>query len=207
MRPEQTLPTANDQVWDIVSAGARTRHARPTHPDRRPARPSLPAFVREFVRLRYRDPRPHPSSARPKISCGGWGGGGARGATSSIGAPRTKDDRTGHRPSSSPYITSSSVVFLSLRLFLTRVPTNQIQGRRTGIFFVATQHHQLNCFNPVRNLEVGSWQLEVDDVHVCICSGGRKDNKQSPPILQKRAKTAHEGSVLDGTGGLGIDYL
>jgi hypothetical protein len=99
VRPEQTLPTANDQVWDIVSAGARTRHARPTHPDRRPARPSLPAtslgvssFVREFVRLRYRDPRPHPSSARPKISCGGWGGGGGVRA-----GPRRRSVRLGRR--------------------------------------------------------------------------------------------------------------
>jgi hypothetical protein len=167
VRPEQTLPTANDQVWDIVSAGARTRHARPTHPDRRPARPSLPAtslgvssFVREFVRLRYRDPRPHPSSARPKISCGGWGGGGggARGATSSIGAPRTKDDRTGHRPSSSPYITSSSVVFLSLRLFLTRVPTKFKEGEQ-GSF--SLQHNIINSTASIYGAEFGSWKLAV----------------------------------------------
>ena len=77
---------------------------------------------------------------------GGGGGGGARGATSSIGAPRTKDDRTGHRPSSSPYIHILVGRFPLTKIILD-TSSNQIQGRRTGIFFVATQHHQLNCFN------------------------------------------------------------
>ena len=120
--------------------------------------------------------------------------------------PRRRSVRLGRRTTERGTVPPPRHIHILVGRFpLTKIildtSSNQIQGRRTGIFFVATQHHQLNCFNPVRNLEVGSWQLEVDDVHVCICSGGRKDNKQSPPILQKRAMTAaHEGSVLDCTG-------
>jgi hypothetical protein len=39
----------------------------------------------------------------------------------------------------------------------------------------------------VRNLEVGSWQLEVDDVHVRMYLFWRAEGQQTIATLQKRA--------------------
>jgi len=101
--------------------------------------------------------------------------------------------------------------FRALRLSLTRVPTKFKEGEHGSVLL---QHNMINSTASNRcgiwKLEVGSWQLEVwFAMCMCICSGGRKDNKQSPPILQKRAMTAHEGSIdfVSGRGGIGDRFV